>query len=639
MSSHCTENSTNFDNCCNGSTPSSNIEKSHLAVLPGSKKCCTSKAATGCLDASSTCSNSSKSADVSEYKATPDSCCKNVSNGTGIPQQVDGSLFMQEHPCGNTKTKCNKSKKTAEKQAEKSSCSKSRDASFPLEPKRGCCSKNSDSCREEIEQSETSPSSESEKGRSSEENFSKHGSNSCCGSGEVVCPSEKYNSNNGIAKSQMPSCKSSCLDDSDSLKNTKKQCCDKIDVDTNCFTKSDCVSKYLPNREEKEKAVISSCSDYKISSGNLSPETCEIVIQGEEEADSDSCTALCDDINGHHSTCTSVRKSFTINTSTMLLGIPNEPTEEESSREDAALLPQKCTTKLRIQNICCAMEANLVRECLEPMESVFSVAVNVIGRVAHVRHNPQITSPTDLVNCLNQVHLGASIMESGSHGDSDKNKKIPSSLKLYFLYLLIQTVLFVTAVVGFAIKENWYQWVAIAEIVFGILPVIKKAFISLKKCTVDISVLMFIAVVGTIAIKEWIEGATVVFVFAVAEGLQDLCMYKVQRTISSLMLKAPQVAVIAKSGECVPVENVAIGTVIAVRPGELVALDGVVVSGRAAIDESSISGEAVPVEKSVDSVVFSGTVNQNGYIEVRTTSDSSSSTVSKVSSSLFRVSI
>ena len=142
--------------------------------------------------------------------------------------------------------------------------------------------------------------------------------------------------------------------------------------------------------------------------------------------------------------------------------------------------------------------------------------------------------------------------------------------------------------------------------------------------------MLFRSIAGTIPINEWIEGAAVVFVFAVAEGLQELCMYKVQRTIASLMLKSPQVAVIAKTGKCVPVENVEIGTVIAVRPGELVPLDGVVVSGRTAIDESSISGEAVPVEKSVDSMVYSGTVSQNGYIEVRTTSDSSSSTVSKV---------
>ena len=72
-----------------------------------------------------------------------------------------------------------------------------------------------------------------------------------------------------------------------------------------------------------------------------------------------------------------------------------------------------------------------------------------------------------------------------------------------------------------------------------------------------------------------------------------------------------------------------IGTAIAIRPGELIPLDGEVVKGRAAVDESSVSGESVPVEKKEGSKVFSGTVNQNGYLEVKTTSDSKTSTVSR----------
>ncbi|KAJ7372283.1 hypothetical protein OS493_019727 [Desmophyllum pertusum] len=141
---------------------------------------------------------------------------------------------------------------------------------------------------------------------------------------------------------------------------------------------------------------------------------------------------------------------------------------------------------------------------------------------------------------------------------------------------------------------------------------------------------MLIAIAGTLAIQSWLEGAAVVYVYAVADALQEFCMYKVQQTISGLMLKAPQVAIIANTGECVPVESVTIGTAIAIRPGELIPLDGEVVKGRAAVDESSVSGESVPVEKTEGSKVFSGTVNQNGYLEVETTSDSTSSTVSKV---------
>ena len=142
---------------------------------------------------------------------------------------------------------------------------------------------------------------------------------------------------------------------------------------------------------------------------------CDTLIEVENESHQFlSCTPHCDDINGHHISCTNVHKSsFTISMNTVLLESPDDLANDYSNHEGSVLLPQKCTTKLRVQNICCIMEANLVRECLEPMESVYSVAVNVVGRIAHVQHNPQITSPTELVNCLNKIHLGASIMEIG----------------------------------------------------------------------------------------------------------------------------------------------------------------------------------------------------------------------------------
>ncbi|XP_078383975.1 uncharacterized protein LOC144666414 [Oculina patagonica] len=303
---------------------------------------------------------------------------------------------------------------------------------------------------------------------------------------------------------------------------------------------------------------------------------------------------------------------------------------QESDSSEKKPLVQQNTTKLRVQNICCAMESKLVQESLEPLEGVASIAVNVIGRVVYVRHDPEVTSATELVNTLNRVHLGASIMETGSHQHGEESERLPPSLSSFLIYLLIQTILLIIATVAFFSGASWYQWVAIAEIVFGIAPVLKKAYVSVKTCSVDINILMLIAIAGTLAIQEWLEGAAVVYVFSLAEALQEFCMYKVQRTISGLMLKAPQVAILASTGECVPVEEVTIGTTIAIRPGELIPLDGDVVKGRAAVDESSVSGESVPVEKTVGSKVFSGTVNQNGYLEVETTSDSTTSTVSKV---------
>ena len=274
------------------------------------------------------------------------------------------------------------------------------------------------------------------------------------------------------------------------------------------------------------------------------------------------------------------------------------------------------------------MENRLVQDTLEPLEGVKSVSVNVIGRMAYVHYDPEVTSPEKIVNKLNKVHLGASIMETGSHHLQDR--KVAFSLYWYVIYILIQTALFSVALVAFFTQKTWFEWVAIAEIVFAIGLVLKKAFISIKTCCVDINILMLIAITGTLANQSWLEGAAVLYFYSLADGMQKFSMYMVQRTISGLMLKAPSVVIIASTGECVPVETVTKGTAIAIRPGELIPLDGEVVKGRAAVDESSVSGEPVPVEKTVGSKVFSGTISQNGYLEVETTSDLTTSTVSKV---------
>ena len=306
------------------------------------------------------------------------------------------------------------------------------------------------------------------------------------------------------------------------------------------------------------------------------------------------------------------------------------PKKNEKICNDDEETPLIRTTKLRVQNICCAMEIKIIKESLQSLKGVTSIAVNVIGRVVYVRHDTKVTSQSKLVSKLNEKHLGASIMESGSNHSDSKVEGLPPLLLSFFIYLFTQTILLTVAAVAFFLKSPWYQWLAIAEIIFGIVPVLRKTFVSFKNLTVDINILMLIAIAGTLAIGQWLEGATVVYVLSLAEALQEFCMHKVQCTISGLMVKAPRSTIIASSGESVAVEEVTIGTTIAIRPGELIPLDGKVVKGQAAVDESSVSGESVPVEKTVRSKVYSGTVNQNGYLEVETTSDSTSSTITKI---------
>ena len=201
---------------------------------------------------------------------------------------------------------------------------------------------------------------------------------------------------------------------------------------------------------------------------------------------------------------------------------------------DIALIDRVCTTKLRIQNICCGKEAVMLKQELEPRSGIESVSVNIVGRLAFIRHKPDIISASDIVSVLNKLHLGVSVMETGHNDDNDLMESIYiKKVMLKGAMMVILLIMFIVLIIGHVHKRKWQKWVAIAEIIFGGFPILRKTILNWKKrIFIDIYILMLIAVIGTVVLEEWIEGATVVFVFSIAEVLQQYCGYKVQKTIS-----------------------------------------------------------------------------------------------------------
>lgn len=148
----------------------------------------------------------------------------------------------------------------------------------------------------------------------------------------------------------------------------------------------------------------------------------------------------------------------------------------------------------------------------------------------------------------------------------------------------------------------------------------------------DINVLMTIAVIGAAAIGQWMEGATVVVLFSLGEALEGYTMDRARRSIRSLMHLAPAEAMV-RDGEQeyrVPVAEVTPGTLVIVRAGERIPLDGKVVSGESAVNQAPITGESLPVDKAPGGEVFAGTVNGTGVLEVRVTRQAGDSTIARI---------
>ncbi|MFH1537835.1 MAG: heavy metal translocating P-type ATPase, partial [bacterium] len=161
---------------------------------------------------------------------------------------------------------------------------------------------------------------------------------------------------------------------------------------------------------------------------------------------------------------------------------------------------------------------------------------------------------------------------------------------------------------------------------------VRKALLSLRRLSPDMNLLMMIAVAGAIAIGELHEGAMVLFLFAVAELLENRSMDRARNAIGALLQEAPTQALVRCGDEekLVDVETVRPGEIIVIRPGEKVPLDGEVVSGRTSINQAPITGESMPVEKSAGDEVFAGTMNQHGAIEVRSTRVAEDTTLARI---------
>lgn len=148
----------------------------------------------------------------------------------------------------------------------------------------------------------------------------------------------------------------------------------------------------------------------------------------------------------------------------------------------------------------------------------------------------------------------------------------------------------------------------------------------------DMHTLMTIAIIGAALIGEWGEGAAVVILFAISEALERYSMDRARSSIRSLMSLSPEEALIRRDGRelTVPVEEVKPGDIMLVKPGQKLALDGVVTKGRSPVDESSITGESFPVVKQEGDEVFAGTLNKEGYLEVRVMKRAEETTLAKI---------
>ena len=169
-------------------------------------------------------------------------------------------------------------------------------------------------------------------------------------------------------------------------------------------------------------------------------------------------------------------------------------------------------------------------------------------------------------------------------------------------------------------------------ILTGGFPIAIKGFKEARHLTLGMDFLMSIAVIGAMIIGEWTEAAYVIFLFSLAELIESYSVKRARRSIESLMELAPNLALVKTDSGNVekPVDGIEVGSVVIIRPGDRIPLDGEVIAGSSAVDQAPITGESIPVDKSPGEEVFAGTINQQGVLEVKVSKRSQDSMLARI---------
>lgn len=166
----------------------------------------------------------------------------------------------------------------------------------------------------------------------------------------------------------------------------------------------------------------------------------------------------------------------------------------------------------------------------------------------------------------------------------------------------------------------------------GGLFTIRSAILSLRGLVLDTNVLVTIAAGGAIALREYFDAAAVMFLFSLGSTLEAYTVERARRSIASLVEAIPSTATVWRNGtvESVRLDDIEIGEIVLIRPGEKVPVDGTVVAGQSAVNEAPVTGESVPREKTVGDTVYAGSINSHGSLEVRTTNRAEDNTIARI---------
>jgi Cd2+/Zn2+-exporting ATPase len=301
------------------------------------------------------------------------------------------------------------------------------------------------------------------------------------------------------------------------------------------------------------------------------------------------------------------------------------------------------TETLQISGMDCASCAKTIEVALQQLNGVTQVKINFATGTAQVCYNPQLLSEKKIRSCIQDlgyiVEDGAKASYPGDRNCKSGQKSQLTNWRFWIENRRGQSVIFAGIGLVLGLCAQYLEqsvWIARAFYAIGIViagyPVARAGLWELRWRRADMNLLMTISVMGAVILGDWLEAALVVFLFSLGTTLQVFVFGRTRNLLRTLMDLTPPTATVKRNNQevTVPVERVQVGETLTIRPGQRIALDGVVISGHSAIDQSAITGESIPADKAPGDIVFAGTLNQSGFLEVKVTRTANDTSVAKI---------
>ena len=310
--------------------------------------------------------------------------------------------------------------------------------------------------------------------------------------------------------------------------------------------------------------------------------------------------------------------------------------------------------RLMVPEMDCASCAQKVGGSLDRVAGVVETQLRPTSGVATVAYDPERTDEATVVAAIEaagyDVVGGEGDPDGEGESDSDGGPTVapptavwtsPRAIKTWVgAVFLVAGLLVEFVLTGFDVEVATVLSapITLADVAFLVavvtsgIPVLRGGYYSARNRSLDIDLLMGAAIVAATGIGYFVEAATLAVLFSIAELMETDAMDRARDSLRELVELAPDEAtVVTDDGtEVRPVDDVAPGEVVAVSPGGKVPLDGVVIEGTSAVDESPITGESVPVDKAPGDEVYAGSIVAEGYLEVEVTARAADSTLAKV---------